>query len=305
MKNQKSKLFLLIVIWVAILAILVTFWIVRYERVYEARQETYERTKLRAEIGSEWINSTLEYALATNEAVIAVNFVSKHINLAYPSVDGTIVPTAEIAEEEKYPLFILPLLPTDRHRGENWARFLDQKYCFIAYDPITKSFAINTTMKCGKKVEAMMMIHESMHAYRDAYFHTEFMQRVASEDDVEKAWEEVAAFSLQCKNTRAVGGKPYLKFLEEEIKRMEDEIVATGISLERGQYPERLAYPQLDGVFGAPLSRIEADYRDTGFWVDAYFALVERHVAYEKRGIAKARFIAAWYKGISPNFQEE
>ncbi len=230
------------------------------------------------------------------QAKLLTEFFCNNSRLAEPNPKGVRLIAKSTAEKHASVIaitptfFLAPLLKGDEKVGPKWRAWATNPSFFASYNPGMMALILRATptTKIWKGIDAH---HEANHAYLD-------LQRdpnLPPQDAKAYSEEERDTHEMENREIAKLGGKAYERLLDREVARLkqvnEHHHQAIGDA-----FPGRASdYPELDRIFGKPLSEDERRFRATHVWVAACFALIDRYYSGDKE-TCKADFLEAMYR---------
>ena len=153
--------------------------------------------------------------------------------------------------------------------GDYW-RELFSSHKFIAnYLPKPNLIVIRDKMAATDVWKGLILLHEGNHALIMA------MNPYDWHNSMMYCADEADTHIFQNSLIESLGGQPYKDFLKKRVAEMRTKVREEKMS-PCHEFPRRADnYPELDNIFGPPLSQLERDLRGTHTWLQISFKLID------------------------------
>lgn len=193
---------------------------------------------------------------------------------------------------------IVPLLESDKKVGKRWKNILESENSGANFFPDARMIVLKKTNNFSSIWKGLFLLHEGKHA-RD--FITEPYDW---ENHKVYCYKEAETHDFQNRIMSGLGGSKYKELLNKEMIRIENFVKSSGKNFD-DVVVRIISYPELSNAFGLKnfKSVFEKNAAETGFWVHAYFGLIETRLQQQQGSVDyKARFLYREYMeaGILP-----
>lgn len=259
------------------------------ETEVQAPPEKIENLEKRREIFLSYLNAGEKFAKQTGdkEALAVIAFVKGAQVLTEPAIGGVRVIETPSSSGEQW-IAVTPLIAGDESKDPEWERIMKTLPAAGMFLPELNALVMDGITPFSEFTRGMIALHEGRHA-----------QRLTTD---KYNWKDVRTFCYEERNnhefqnrvTAAIGGKAYQDLLDKEVEKFKAGLDGVGIPVGQGMAPRSPYHVEFDEIFGPALSEKDRNYRESSFWIDANFRLLEK---YSKGDIAdqKALFLKTIY----------
>jgi|GEM_PF-6377593 len=223
------------------------------------------------------------------EALAVIAFVKDSYVLTEPAAQGLACRVIEVqsGSGEQW-IFATPLIAGDEFKSAEWNRIMKSLPAAGMFLPDINTLVVDGVTPFSEFTKGILALHEGRHAQRfvtDKYDWKDTRTFCCQERDTHE---------FQNRLTATIGGKKYQDLLGREVARLKAELDGAGIPVGIGMAPRSPYHAEFDEIFGPALSDKDRKFRETSFWIDANFRLLEK---YSKGDVAeqKALFLKTTY----------
>lgn len=244
----------------------------------------------RALLRNQWIEDAENVARKSGveEALLIANFLRQSHVLTAPMVSASI--PLESNRDKSHAFSLIPLVVGDEKLGAPWDGYISPRVAIAHYIPTQKTLIIKVLFPFSPTWRGIIMIHEGNHA------RTMALEPYDWQDNYTYCHQELITHRLQNEIASKIGGRAYDDFVTALADEMEKKIRKQGGDITKSYVGRSRHYPELDVIFGPPLSDLERNYRETSVSLHATFLMRDRLVDKEKADEFNAFVLLTMYR---------
>lgn len=221
------------------------------------------------------------------EALAVIAFIKDSYVLTEPAARGLRVIEKPSSSGEQW-IAVTPLIAGDESKNAEWDRIMKSLPAAGIFLPDLNALVMDGVTPFSEFTKGMITLHEGRHAQRLT------TDKYDWKDARTFCYQERDTHEFQNRITAAMGGKKYQDLLDREVVRLKAALDGVGMPVGIGMAPRSPYHAELDEIFGPALSDKDRNYRESSFWIDANFRLIEK---YFKGDVAdqKALFLKTIY----------